>query len=722
MAKVVVWPSRYVSGWDGSSAIAELDVFEIVDGEQALGQVYDTDAHFVPYYIEGETRMPRLNKACLPTLKERGKRVLFDWLVVDVDAPGHASPDAQWRQAEAHKREGLDAGHYETRGGYRLLWRLERPATVDEYLSTLAAMRGELAEREIIADRLVDWTRSYRLPKVWRDGAALDGQVNLGGMGSVPICKPEAGENRFDGIREARVDLSVSGTTTTGGRNQLLARVGGMLRRAGLDVREIEGCLGVVNVSRCNPPLNEEEVRAVAVSMGRYETGEEAERAARFALGSDVEIGDEACKLLEQGGERLVGDEGRLWQYNETLGIWSELTEAQVRNVVAEFDGESVVGSRGQLVPLKVGQRLCANVGQRIQEKRQDLGFFSGSPGGLTFKNGYVTVEDGAVVVQPFSAEQRARVCIKHDFVASQEPNRFLAALEECWEDDDDWEQKIAFLQEFVGVCLLGLAPKFQKGVILLGEGANGKSTIQTIIGELFGRDLRCSLPPHDMDSEYRRAMIAGKRLNLVNELPEADILASEATKALISGDTMTGRHIRQSPFEFLPEAGHLYAANALPGVRDMSLGFWRRWVILEFGRTFKVEERVVGLADTIVRSELGKVYSWALDGAARALRRQAFTIPKSSRQATARWKGEADQVLAFLYTLGAEEVDEAVDYPATKLYNAYCLWASQNGHKTMSSTKFGRRLAQIGVEKKRKKSGVVYSVGAEILSASVEI
>ena len=159
MAKIVVWPSLYPTGWAGSSAIESLDVFEVVEGAEARDKVYDTDAHFVPYYIEGETRMPRLNKECLPALKERGKQVLFDWLVIDVDAPGHASPDAQWRQGEARKREGLDAGHYETRGGYRLLWRLARPATIEEYLSTLAALRGALLRgpvhvlREILGKR-----------------------------------------------------------------------------------------------------------------------------------------------------------------------------------------------------------------------------------------------------------------------------------------------------------------------------------------------------------------------------------------------------------------------------------------------------------------------------------------------------------------------------------------------------------------------------------------
>ena len=292
------------------------------------------------------------------------------------------------------------------------------------------------------------------------------------------------------------------------------------------------------------------------------------------------------------------------------------------------------------------------------------------------------------------------------DFSYGHVPHKFIDTLKSCFKDDADADQKVALLQQFIGLCLLGGATKYQKGLILLGAGANGKSTVQKIIGALFANNLISAIPPQDMSQEYRRAMLADSRLNLVNELPEAEILASESVKAMISGDLMVGRHIRQSPFEFIPKAGHIFAANALPGVRDMSLGFWRRWLVLTFNRTFKKHEQIPGLAEGIIQSELPAIASWALEGAAHAYA-NGYTIPPSSKMAIEKWRSEADQVATFLKYLYEGELEDRE--PASKIYNDYCLWASNSGHRHMSAVKFAKRLHQLGVEKIRTKQGNFY-------------
>jgi hypothetical protein len=55
-----------------------------------------------------------------------------------------------------------------------------------------------------------------------------------------------------------------------GERNNKLARAAGTMRRAGFSREAIEAALLVENRSRCDPPLPEEEVRAVALSIARY--------------------------------------------------------------------------------------------------------------------------------------------------------------------------------------------------------------------------------------------------------------------------------------------------------------------------------------------------------------------------------------------------------------------------------------------------------------------
>lgn len=55
-----------------------------------------------------------------------------------------------------------------------------------------------------------------------------------------------------------------------GQRNDLLASIGGKMRRGGFSTEEIEAALLAANLKRCVPPLSEKEVRKIAWSVGRY--------------------------------------------------------------------------------------------------------------------------------------------------------------------------------------------------------------------------------------------------------------------------------------------------------------------------------------------------------------------------------------------------------------------------------------------------------------------
>ncbi len=64
-----------------------------------------------------------------------------------------------------------------------------------------------------------------------------------------------------------------------GGRNDTLAAIAGRMRWAGLTTDEILPLLQQRNAQRCKPPLDEDEVKAIAKGMGRYVAGDGAEKA-----------------------------------------------------------------------------------------------------------------------------------------------------------------------------------------------------------------------------------------------------------------------------------------------------------------------------------------------------------------------------------------------------------------------------------------------------------
>jgi hypothetical protein len=63
------------------------------------------------------------------------------------------------------------------------------------------------------------------------------------------------------------------GVLTEGRRNDGLTSYGGALRRKGAELAELEAKLLEANARRCQPPLEEKEVRKVAASVARYPVG-----------------------------------------------------------------------------------------------------------------------------------------------------------------------------------------------------------------------------------------------------------------------------------------------------------------------------------------------------------------------------------------------------------------------------------------------------------------
>ena len=685
-----------------------------------------------------------------------------------------------WISEEMDKLAALPwidtAGVYLTRGGYRLLWKLPEPLGIDAYLSLMAAFRGELAGRGIEADALTDWTRCYRLPRVVRDGRMEDRERDFSSLGVLgwrppagalggPTRSGDQGTGRFAGIGAVKTTRLAYQTPEriSVNRNMELTRTAGMMRRAGLTPDEILAALRVANEDRCDPPLSDDEVVHIAESSGAWEPGTgrrttreaapapetippPAESAAdgdvsgwartpgrvverasppamagaapRFLLGSDVHIAEHVLGEIETNGETLVFDRGSLWRYNDETGVWDVLPGHIVQLIVASFDGELI--THGDKVrPFLAGAKNMRDILRVVETARSEPDWLDAEIPGLCFRNGFATVGDAGVELRPHSPRWRATCGLPLEYESGRRPGRFLGFLASCFLGDPDAPDKVAFLQEFVGACLLGRATTFQRGAILIGGGSNGKSTFQKVVRALFRGKTITAIPPQDLEQEYRRAMLAASRINMVSELPEADILESGPVKAAITGDEMIGRHIRDSPFNFHPRAGHLYSANTLPNVRDLTEGFFRRWLILEWNRRFEKGTEDPNLADRIVADELDGVAAWALEGAVRLERVGRYTEPESSRSAVQEWRRNADPVSAYLTSRCVWPVVEGTTPTtgATELYNDYARWTGLNGHLKVSSTKFGTRLRALGVETSRGKGGICYRVARHALA-----
>lgn len=432
-----------------------------------------------------------------------------------------------------------------------------------------------------------------------------------------------------------------------------------------------------------------------------------------FVRGDHVELAERLVARLRSEGD-VVHDEGSTWRYSNQSHVFEVAAPAYLSRIAQSFAGCEVKGSKSPL-------RLSAGAVSGSIKLAEDLlcspGFFVDAPAGIVFSTSFVEVGASGIAEHEHSPAHRARFAYLFAFQGNPKPVRFLDFLAQVFAPDEDAAQKIGLLQEFVGAAMLGLSTRYQRAITKVGAGANGKGVLATIIENAMPPGSCVAIPPQDFGNEYRAAMLAGKLLNIVSELPEADILDSEAFKAVISGDPRTARHIRQPPFTFRPVAGHLFAANRLPGTSDHTHGFWRRLLVLQFNREFGEGEQEPELAKRIIDTELPGIVSWFLLGAQRVLAQGGYTIPPSSAKAVHKWRTSADQVRAFVEacTSALGPSHEARDgVPAEMLYRIYHRWAQDNGHRPLASNKFAERMGQLGMPAQRTRDRNFYPLRLE--------
>lgn len=429
-------------------------------------------------------------------------------------------------------------------------------------------------------------------------------------------------------------------------------------------------------------------------------TAEDFERASKKDVGIDRGDEVELAELIRAGlGSRnnLVFDQGEVYGFESCH--WQRIDRHALRALGASFAGR-LVGSGEKARKFRVSNGMLEGAVEILQSLLYRERYFDEATPGAAFKNGFVSVEDGAVSLKPNHRKHRARHLYACRYIEGGEPPSWLALLDAWFAGDEDREQKKAALQEYTGNCLLGQGARTKRIVLLSGDTNSGKSTCLEILRSLFPADAVCTVSPMSLGSEYQRAALRGKLVNLVSEMPERELLDAAPLKALVGGDIISAREIYRAPVTFLPTAGHVFATNTLPAIRDTSEATHKRLLVLEFNNRFAQGAEDKGtthadptIAHRIIEAERNAIISWCIDGAVRSVSNSfVITEPPSSRRAISELRTETDPVRRFI----EEECELGPSHrvPAKNLYAAYTEWATEGGFGRMNKSNFGRAVA----------------------------
>lgn len=254
-------------------------------------------------------------------------------------------------------------------------------------------------------------------------------------------------------------------------------------------------------------------------------------------------------------------------------------------------------------------------------------------------------------------------------------------------------EEDVDILQEFVGYTLWRDC-RFQKALMLVGSGSNGKSTFLQVIIEMLGRN-NCSFRSlHELTTNrFAAADLFMKLANIYDDLSSETLQNTGIFKIIVAGNEIQAEKKFKNAFTFYPFAKLIFSANKVPSTYDDTQAFYRRWIIVNFPRQFTDNNKDPHILDKLTTPEcLRYVLRWAVEGLRRLLKQGDFSQNVSFEELQEQYLRASSPVYAFVQDV-LEEGSGDDRIPKDELYAAFIKYCESNKLPKVSKITFGKLL-----------------------------
>lgn len=177
------------------------------------------------------------------------------------------------------------------------------------------------------------------------------------------------------------------------------------------------------------------------------------------------------------------------------------------------------------------------------------------------------------------------------------------------------------------------------------------------------------------------------------NEMKKTSIL-----KKLSGGDLIGFEYKNKDPFEENNYAKIIISTNNLPTTSDKTLGFYRRWMIIDFPNIFSEK---IDILDDIPEEEYRSLALKSLTILKDLLKVRQFHKEGSIEDRQKRYEDASDPLQKFLEDFTDEDLD--ADITKNQFSKKYNEWARDNKHRQMSDTTIGKRMKTKHINSGRK-------------------
>lgn len=335
---------------------------------------------------------------------------------------------------------------------------------------------------------------------------------------------------------------------------------------------------------------------------------------------------------------------------------------------------------------------ILAN-GYLSAEREAEL-FIKSTHGKLNCRNGVLDIKTGRL--DTHSHDCGFRYVLPHDYHPDAGSEYFLDWLDEISMHRDD---VMGTILDMMAYCLW---PEYDDHVfaVMVGEGANGKSTILHIIQALVGRSNYAAVSLTQLSSNrFMAAELEGKLVNVAGEASGKELGYEQLNmiKALSAGDEIVIERKNKQPYQTANTAKLFFSANKVPQFAERDRAIKRRLLVLPFDYQIKdtnpnIEKRLLSEISGILAMLIARIQTKMAEDGKFVVTRNSHAIIAAQKRVllegntASQWFEDCIQVTN----------DDKDFVGAQQMYAHYTQWCAANGVKfAQSNRSFGMTLTR---------------------------
>jgi len=257
----------------------------------------------------------------------------------------------------------------------------------------------------------------------------------------------------------------------------------------------------------------------------------------------------------------------------------------------------------------------------------------------------------------------------------------------------EEWvgKEHVKTLYQIIAYSLLPDYP-IHRLFCFIGAGMNGKSCFLRLIEKFIGQDNCCSTELDSLlTSRFEVTRLHKKLVCMMGETNFNEMSKTSILKKLTGQDLIGFEYKNKNPFQEKNYAKILISTNNLPETTDKTIGFYRRWLIIDFPNQFSEQKDI--LAD-IPEEEYESLATKSILLLGDLLKERRFYNEGSIEDRQKSYEDKSNPFDKF-YKEYIEEGDPNADIPKWEFAKRLNDWCKDNRFRNMSDETIAKKMKE---------------------------